>query len=100
MDEELLEIVELLKKTLKELLKNPRVMIGCDVSQEEIEIIETTNKLSLEVLEHLAGDRFFETYYQKINLNQKEAEEIAKFLKSSAKYFFEELKEIFPYLER
>jgi len=99
MDDELKQIIRILKKVFPILLKNPKIMRGCDASQKEIEEIINTNQLSLEVLQHVAGDEFFILYSDEINLTEDEAKEVQEFLFKSAPYFLEELKEEMPYLK-
>ena len=99
MDNELEEMMEILKKVLPTLISNPEIMQGCDVSNEEVNEIKATGKLSLKVLAYLAGDRFFETYFDELGLEEVEAHETAKFLKRTARDFLEYLQETFPYLE-
>ena len=98
MSEELTEIKILLRKCLPIIRENPKIMTGCDVSDEEITQIVQTKQLSLEILEHLAGDSFFETYNGELQLTDEQAIEVANFLKSSAKYFIDKLKLDFPFL--
>ena len=45
MDDELKQIIRILKKVFPILLKNPKIMRGCDASQKEIEEIINTNQL-------------------------------------------------------
>lgn len=99
MDEDLKEVVGLLKKCFPVLVEKPEIMIGCDISDEEIKDIKLNKKLSLEVLEHVAGDDFFETYNDEINLNEEEASKVGKFLSRSALHFKDELKKEISCLE-
>lgn len=92
MDEDLKEMIGLLKKCFPILLENPKVMTGCDISDEEIEKIKQNKRLSIEMLEHVAGDDFFGTYYDDVGLNEDEGIKVNKFLCRSASYFIEELK--------
>ena len=100
MGEELKEIIKLLKKCLPIILENPRIITGCDISEEEIEDILENKQISLEVLQHVAGDRFFETYHEEVNLIEKEANEVARFLHMSAPHLLDEMKEELPYLKK
>ena len=97
--EELDEIVCLLQKALPKLLKTPSAMRGCDVSEKEISKVTETGKLSLEMLEHLAGDCFFETFNEEFGISEEEASEIGAFLFRSGRSFSKELKERVNYLE-
>lgn len=99
MEKELIEIIKILKKTLPKLIKNPKIMTGCDISQEEIEDILLTKKLSIEVLHHVAGDRFFEAFNDELGLSEKEAQEISIFLHNTAKDYFSDLKQELPYIK-
>ena len=99
MDEELNSIVQILKKVFPILLKNPKIMAGCDISEQEIKDIEKTQTLSLEVLQHVAGDDFFKTFNGDLDISKEEGEEIDKFLYVSAEYFLDDLKEKLPYLK-
>ena len=74
-------------------------MTGCDISDEEIEEIKQTKKLSIKVLEHVAGDDFFETYYDEVNLTKGEAVKVGRFLSKTAKFYFEELQEKLSFLK-
>jgi hypothetical protein len=58
MEDELTEIIKILKKVLPRLIEHPSMMEGCDVSHEEIKEIIKTKQLPLEILKHLAGDTF------------------------------------------
>lgn len=98
-EDEFEKIVELLNKVLPKLLENPEIMRGCDVSEEEIENIIKTKKLSLKVLGYLAGDRFFEWKYKDFGISEDEAYEIANFSNHTAKDFYEFLKSNFDFLE-
>ena len=99
MDEELSSIIEVLKKVFQILLKNPEIMTGCDIADSEIKDIEKTQTLSLEVLQHVAGDDFFKTFNEDLDISEEEGNEIDKFLYASARYFLEDLKEEIPYLK-
>ena len=90
MTEELNEITTILNKIFPKILKEPQIMRGCDVSEEEIELIKEKQKISLRVMEHLAGDEFFNTYYDEFGINNNEAKEVTNFLFNSAKYFLDE----------
>ena len=56
-------------------------------------------KLSLEVLQHVAGDCFFETYFSDLGLTKKEAAEAAMFLNKSSANFYKDLKKEFRFIE-
>lgn len=99
MEDELKEIIGILKKVFPKLLSNPRVMQGCDISNEELNEVLKTRTLSLRVLAYVAGDTFFETYFDELGITKEEARETSKFLKKTAKYFIEDLQEVFPYLK-
>ena len=99
MDLKINRIIKILKKVFPVLRKNPGVMRGCDISQEEIDWIIENKKLSIGVLENVAGDNFFETYYEDVGLSLKEAKEVSLFLSKIAKYHVKDLKREFPYLK-
>jgi len=99
-EDNLSEIIEILRKVLPKILENPSIISGCDVYEDEINEIEDNQIISLEVMEYLAGDEFFSIYNEDVGINEEEAEEITKFLFHSARNFFEELKEEFPYIEK
>jgi len=99
MNEELNEIIKILKKILPKLVKNPRTIEGFDVSNEEVNEIIKTKKISIEVLEHLAGDIFFEAYFDELNLTKEEAKETALFLQKTARYHLKELQKEFPFIK-
>jgi len=100
MDKDLDEIIKILKKVLPQLLTKPYMIRGCDVSEEELHRITQTQTLSLKVLEFLAGDTFFETYFDEMEITELEAKEVSKFLRKTARYFLEDLQEVFPYLKK
>lgn len=85
---------------MPKILENPKIIFGYDVSSEEIEKIIETQKISLEIMEHLASDKFFEIYNKKLNISLKEGEEIDKFLYGPAKHFLSELKIEISYLTK
>jgi hypothetical protein len=97
--EEFQKIIFILKKVFPKLLSNPEVMRGCDISQKEIDEIIENRKLSLQVLENVAGDMFFKTYYDKVGITLGEAKKISSFLYKTAKHCKEDLKKEFPYLK-
>lgn len=99
MNVEINKIISILKNVFPKLIKNPEVMRGCDISQEEIDWIIENKRLSVEVLENVAGDNFFETYYKEVGLTLKEAKEVSLFLNKIAKYHVKDLKREFPYLK-
>jgi hypothetical protein len=100
MEKELKEIVSLLKKILPLLIKNPQMMMGCDISQEEIENIRETKKISLEILQHVAGDTFFETYNEELNISLEEAKKVSKFLYLTAPDYHDKLHTLMPYIKK
>ena len=99
MIKDLKEMIGLLKKCFPILIKNPEKMTGCDISDDEIENIKQSKRLSLEVLEHVAGDDFFGTYNKEVNLSEDEGIKVDKFLSRSASYFIDELKKEIGCLE-
>ncbi len=99
MEDELTDVIYIFKKTLPKLIKNPKIMTGCDVSQEEIEDILLTKQLSLEILHHVAGDNFFETFNDELGLSEKEAQEISIFLHNTARDYFSDLKQELRYIK-
>ena len=99
MDKDLIKIIPVLKKVLPKLLDNPKIMAGRDISDEEIEEILYSRKLSINVLQNVAGDAFFEAHHKILNLNPKEAKEVAEFLCNSAENCINELKESFYYIK-
>ena len=98
MDEQLQEIFPLLKKVFFILISNPKIMSGSDVSEEEIKFIINNKQLSLEVLQHTAGDDFFRIYLNELDLSEQEAREVQEFLYKSAPYFYDDLVKEFPFL--
>ena len=99
MDVEINKTIDILKKVFPRLIRNPEVMRGCDISQEEIDWIIENKGLSIEILENVAGDNFFEIYYKEVGLTLKEAKEVSLFLSKIAKYHVKDLKREFPYLK-
>lgn len=87
MDDEFELITNILRKVFPKLLENPRIMTGCDVSSKEIEDIEDTQNLSLDILQHAASDEFFQTYNKKLGITTFEGEEIDKFIYQTAKHY-------------
>jgi hypothetical protein len=98
MNKDVNKTVDILKKVLPRLVEHPEVMRGCDISQEEIDWIIENKKLSIEVLENVAGDNFFETYNKEVGLTLKEARKVSIFLKTARRYI-KDLKREFPYLK-
>lgn len=96
--EDLNAVIRILKRILPQLIDNPLIMEGCDVSGEEIEDIIKTKELSINVLEHLGGDTFFEVYFDEFGITEEEAEELSLFLQKTARYYLEELKREFSYI--
>lgn len=72
-------------------------MAGCDISRREI---EDNKELSLGVLQHVAGDKFFEIFHTEIGLSRDENKEVAEFLYKSAPHFINELKEEFHFIKK
>ena len=99
MDDDLKEIIGLLKKIFPILLNKPKIMTGNDISEDEIKEIIETGKLSLGVLQHVAGDDFFQVYHDELDINTEDAKKVAQFLYRSAPYFIDELKEEIPYIK-
>jgi len=98
MDRDLKHIINLLKKIFPVLLENPNIMRGCDISDDEIDRIIERRELSLGVLQYVAGDRFFENFYNDININLKEAKILAAFLYKDSSYYIDDLKKEFPFI--
>ena len=96
---ELNRIVKILKRVLPKLIANPSILIGHDVSYEEAENIMETKSLSLELLEHPAGDNFFELYSDRFGITEEEAGEMSRFLQKTAKHYLKELQRKFPFIK-
>ncbi|MFH1211752.1 MAG: hypothetical protein V1659_02365 [Candidatus Woesearchaeota archaeon] len=99
MDKNFAEIARLLKKALPVLLKDPRIMAGCDISVEEIDDIINTKQISLKTLQNVAGDAFFTVYFDELNLEKEEGEKLNRFLYKTAPDFLEQLKAEISYLK-
>ena len=97
--DEIDKIINMLQGVLPKLIENPVAMRGCDVSEEEISEVIKTNALSLDMLEHLAGDKFFETFNEELGISEEDASEIGAFLSKSGRRFSEELRLQIPYLK-
>jgi len=92
-------IKKLLIKVIPKIRENPEIMRGYDISGDELSYIIETGKIPLDILSNVAGDMFFFMECEKLELSEKEAKEIRDYLMFEAKKDFNELKELFPYIE-
>ncbi len=92
-------IKKLLMKVIPKIKENPEILMGHDISSEELSYIIETGRIPLDILSNVAGDIFFFMEHEKLGISEEEAKEIRNYLIFEAKKDFEELKKMFPFIE-
>ncbi len=78
-------IEDLLRKVFTKMLEEPRILHGFyDISIKEAWFIEEEKKISLNVMETLAIDHYFERESELYDLTWEEASEVSGFLKTGS----------------
>lgn len=93
-------ILRLLRRTIPKLLENPDLVRAHNTTVEEVEDVRKSKKIPVQILENIGGDHFFLMYGGEFGLSERKGEVLDFYLQRKAKKEFEELRKLFPYVEK
>lgn len=94
------EIERLLKKVMRKIMAEPKIMKGYDISDTELLYVIETKKLPLDVFLHVTGDyAFFFAEAKRLGITEKEARQLKGYFESINPE--EEIKylKLFPFID-
>lgn len=94
-------MLRLLEKVLPRLISNPKIMLGYEISQEELEVIIERSEISFDMLSEVAWDNFFELCHKDLGITWEQGDKIRRYLIGPAKLIESERRQLikrFPFI--
>jgi hypothetical protein len=95
------EIERLLRKVMRKIMAEPKMMKGYDISDAELLYVIETKKLPLDVFLHVTGDyAFFFAEARRLGITEKEARQLKGYFESiNPEEEIKYLKKLFPFID-